>query len=171
MTDWSRFITAGVGPIIVISACGLLCLAFYNRLAAIVTRLRGFQRERLHEQESLARGSASTSPDEVAMVRSREIIGMLEVQTRQVLRRARLIRSTLLCLLLSIALLASCSLSVGLSIVWPSMIYAAVVLFVFGLGLMIVGVVLAMIELQGALDPVELESKFVRDIVDDFERV
>src|SRR5881392_2580958 len=89
MYDWLKVISAGVGPIIVISACGLLCLAFYNRLAAIVTRLRGFQRERLHEQESLARAAASTSPDEFASVRSREIIGMLEVQTRQVLRRAR----------------------------------------------------------------------------------
>src|SRR6476620_4889188 len=53
--DWSKVIAAGVGPIIVISACGLLCLAFYNRLAAVVTRLRSFHREQLQEQEILAR--------------------------------------------------------------------------------------------------------------------
>ena len=57
MGDWSNIITAGVGPVIVISACGLLCLAFYNRLAAVVTRLRGFHRERLHEHEARWRRS------------------------------------------------------------------------------------------------------------------
>src|SRR3954447_10075072 len=103
MTDWSKIISTGVGPIIVISACGLLCLAFYNRLAAVVTRLRSFHRERLHEQEALARQTASATPDELAMLRHRELIGMLEVQTRHVTRRAHLIRSTLGCLLLTIA--------------------------------------------------------------------
>src|SRR6476661_7208004 len=115
MTDWSKVISAGVGPIIVISACGLLCLAFYNRLAAVVTRLRGFDRERLNEQEALARQNASATPDEVALVRHRELLGMLEIQTRHVTRRAYWIRRTLGCLLLTIACLAACSLCVGLS--------------------------------------------------------
>jgi hypothetical protein len=30
--DWFKIVSAGVAPIIVISACGLLCLAFYNAL-------------------------------------------------------------------------------------------------------------------------------------------
>src|SRR3954467_3559041 len=100
MWDASRIISAGVGPIIVISACGLLCLAFYNRLAAVVTRLRAFDRERLHEQEALAREMKSATPDEFAQGRPRELIGMLEVQTRHVIRRAHFIRRTLGCLLL-----------------------------------------------------------------------
>src|SRR5437762_11515453 len=83
MTDWSKVISAGVGPIIVISACGLLCLAFYNRLAAVVTRLRAFDRERLHEQEALA--DKSRGGDEAAAVRHRELLGLLEVQTRHVM--------------------------------------------------------------------------------------
>ena len=53
MHDWSKIITAGTAPIIVISACGLLCLAFYNRLAAVVTRLRSFHRERLIAHDAL----------------------------------------------------------------------------------------------------------------------
>ena len=52
-SDWAKIISASVVPVVIISSCGLLCLAFYNRLAAIVSRLRGFQRERLHEQELL----------------------------------------------------------------------------------------------------------------------
>jgi hypothetical protein len=51
--DLTRIVSASVVPVVIISACGLLALAFYNRLAAIVSRLRGFQRERIHEQEFL----------------------------------------------------------------------------------------------------------------------
>jgi hypothetical protein len=165
MQDWSKIISAGVGPIIVISACGLLCLAFYNRLAAVVTRLRSFQRERLHEQEALARQRTGDQPDAIAAVRHQELLGALQVQTQHVTRRARLIRRTLLCLLLTIAFLSLCSMAVGLSILWPGLIYVAAPLFVLGLGLLLVGVIFAMIEMKYALDPVELESQFVTDMM------
>jgi hypothetical protein len=169
MQDWSRIISAGVGPIIVISACGLLCLAFYNRLTAVVTRLRAFHRERLAAQEALARERAKAEPDSVAVVRHQEVLGMLHVQTEHVKRRARLIRRTLGCLLLTIIFLAFCSLAVGLSAVWPGAIYAAVSLFVIGLLLLIVGVIFAMIEMRYALDPIELESRFVTEMMQQFD--
>jgi hypothetical protein len=169
MDAWTKFISAGVGPIIVISACGLLCLAFYNRLAAVVTRLRAFHREQLQEQETLARlRRGAAEADELALVRHQEMVGMLEVQTQRVTRRAHLIRRTLACLLLTIALLAACSLAVGLSTVWPAAAYAAVPLFVLGLLLLIAGVVFALLELRYAVDPVEIESRFIRQLADDF---
>src|SRR3954468_356943 len=95
--SYEKIITAGVGPIIVISACGLLCLAFYNRLAAVVTRLRSFHREQLSEQEALTKQRRSSEPDPEAMVRHQEILGALEIQTRHVTHRAKLIRLTLMC--------------------------------------------------------------------------
>jgi hypothetical protein len=170
MTDWSKIISAGVGPIIVISACGLLCLAFYNRLAAVVTRLRSFHRERLHEQEALDRQLASSTPDEIALVRHREVLGMLDVQTRHVLRRAAWIRRTLGCLLLTIICLATCSLCVGLSTLVSALIYPAVMLFIIGLLLLNAGVIFAMIEMRIALNPIELENQFIRDIGDQMDR-
>lgn len=162
--DWSRIISAGVGPIIVISACGLLCLAFYNRLAAVITRLRAFHREELNEQDALARQRSSETPDEAAIVRHQEILGMLKVQSEGVTRRARLIRFCLLFLLLTIVCLALCSIAVGLSVAWPAALYAAVPLFIVGLLLLVVGVIFAMIELRHALDPIELESRFVAEL-------
>jgi hypothetical protein len=170
MQDWSKVIVTGVGPIIVISACGLLCLAFYNRLAAIVSRLRTFQRERLQEQEALARERSKGVTDEISMVRHQEVLGMLQVQTERVTRRARLIRATLLCMLLTIACLAMCSLFLGLSALWPPAMYVAVPLFVLGLLLLFAGVILAALELRQALDPVSLESRFVTEIVTEFEK-
>src|SRR4051794_19625271 len=171
MQDWSRVISAGVGPIIVISACGLLCLAFYNRLAAVVTRLRIFQKQRLDEQEALARLRASGNDDPIATVRHQELLGMLQVQTERVTRRAKLIRRTLLCMLLTIASLAMCSLLLGLSVIWPAALFISVPLFVIGLLLLFVGVIFAALELHQALDPVELESRFVTAIVEEFEKV
>lgn len=159
--DWPRVLSASVVPVVIISACGLLCLAFYNRLASVVSRLRGFQRERLAEQERLSQ-PRRVGEHEPEWVRRRELVlDMLEEQTRRVARRARLIRLTLLCLLATIGCLTLCSLVTGISVLWPPAIYAAVGLFIVGLLLLLSGVVLAMLELKGALDPVELESEFV----------
>src|SRR5690606_17379431 len=84
MDDWSKIISTGVGPIIVISACGLLCLAFYNRLAAVVTRMRAFHRERLHAHDAMDRAATANPPNEIEIVRQQELIGMLQVQMTSV---------------------------------------------------------------------------------------
>ncbi len=51
--NWSQVISLAVAPVVIISACGLLCLTFYNRLAFVVGRLRNLQRERLLEYKEL----------------------------------------------------------------------------------------------------------------------
>jgi hypothetical protein len=89
---------------------------------------------------------------------------MLQVQSDAVARRARLIRRCLQCLLSTIICLSLCSIAVGLSVAWPAAMYAAVPSFILGLVLLVTGVVYAMIELERALDPVELESRFVADL-------
>jgi hypothetical protein len=169
MEGLSKIISAGVGPIIVISACGLLCLALYNRLAAVVTRLRAFHMQSMAEEQELTRQRRAPNPDEMAVVRHQEVLGMLRVQTEHVTRRARLIRSTIQCLLMSIASLALCSLCLGLSEVWPPMVYAAVVLFVGGLLLVVAAAMVAMVEMKQALDPIELEGRFVADMFEQFD--
>jgi hypothetical protein len=165
MIEWSRIISAGLAPIIVISACGLLCLAFYNRLAAVVTRVRQFQRELLHEQEALAKLRRSSSNDEDAeLVRHYEIVGMLRVQSEHVFRRAKLIQSCLFCLLLTILLLTGCSLALCASVVWPATMITAAVFFAGGLLSMVAGILFAMMELRHALDPITLEAAFVTEL-------
>ncbi|MFI5378070.1 MAG: DUF2721 domain-containing protein [Tepidisphaerales bacterium] len=164
MNDWSRIITAGVGPIIVISACGLLCLAFYNRLAAVVARLRSMHREQLVETERLARLRQQGEAASADMVRTQELLGMLKVQTEGVTVRARILRGTLSCLLATIGCLAACSLCLGLSTMVPALVVPAVVLFVAGMLAMIAAVILGLMELRQALDPVELESRFVTEL-------
>jgi len=160
-SDLAKIVSVSVVPVVIISACGLLCLAFYNRMAAIVSRLRGFQRERLHEQERL--GGANQNAEEIA--RSEKLLEHLKSQTEHVTRRAKLIRLTLMFLLLTIALLISCCLMLGLSVLAPAAAFIAVALFVLGLVSMLAGMISAMLELKGAIQPAELESRFVSDML------
>jgi hypothetical protein len=161
-SDWAKIISASVVPVVIISACGLLCLAFYNRLAAIVSRLRGFQRERLHERE-LLHGAGPEEGQEQS--RRRRLLELLETQTADVVRRAKLIRLTLLFLLLTISLMIGCSMMLGLSVLVPQAIFIAVPLFILGLLTILAGTIAAMLELKAALQPAELESRFVSDML------
>src|SRR5438477_5151399 len=100
-TEYSyRLIAVSVVPVVVISAAGLLCLAFYNRFAAIVSRLRLFQRERLQQQE--LRDQSLEAKEAESLVRHERLIDLLGEQTEHVMKRARLMRRTLVLCLLSI---------------------------------------------------------------------
>jgi hypothetical protein len=159
METWTRLIGTSVVPVVVISATGLLCLAFYNRLAAIVSRVRTFQRERLQQQE--LRDKSVAAKDSEAVIRHERIIDLLSEQTEHVTQRARLIRLTLLLFLCAIAALILCSLFCGVTAIQPRFIYAAVFSFGIGLGLLLAGVVCAIREMWISLAPVELESEVV----------
>jgi hypothetical protein len=152
--DLSRSISSAVVPVVIISACGLLSLAFYNRMAAIVSRLRGFQRERLKERMA----SAGTK-------HTHGLLEHLELQTSHVKRRAKLIRLAIFFLLLTIMLLIVCSLMLGLSALVPQTMYIAIPLLLLGLISMLCSMIAAMMELKAALQPVELESQFVTDVL------
>jgi hypothetical protein len=162
VSDLAKIVSVSVVPVVIISACGLLCLAFYNRMAAIVSRLRGFQRERLHEQERL-QGGATQNAEEIA--RREKLLEHLKSQTDHVTRRAKLIRLTLMFLLLTIELLIGCCMMLGLSVLAPPAAFVAVALFVLGLLSMLAGMISAMLELKAAIQPAELESRFVSDML------
>ena len=106
LPEWTSVISVSVVPVVIISACGLLSLAFYGRFAAVVSRLRGFQREMLKEQEKLQR----TGDLEQA-----QLLEIFRTQTLQVTRRAHLIRLALSFFLAAVALLIVCSLTLMLS--------------------------------------------------------
>ncbi len=151
-------------PVVVISACALMALAFYNRFASIISRLRGFQRERMQEQEQILRLEKLDPPDLSASARRRRFLDSLSEQTRRTMRRAKLIRITLICLLGTIALLVLSSLLNGLSVIWPEALIGAAILFVSGMGLLLIGIVCAMGELLTSLEVVESESRLVSQL-------
>jgi hypothetical protein len=161
--QWSHVVSASVAPVVIISASSLLCLAFYNRLAAIVTRLRAVQRERLELHDRLDR----ISPSEIersAGLRHTCILESLSEQTVRILRRAKLIRATLLFLLATIAVLVVSSLLSGLTVIWPTLMPAAAASFAAGMGLLLGAVWCAAAELVAALHPAELETEVVEEL-------
>jgi hypothetical protein len=152
MPQWPNIISVSVVPVVIISACGLLSLAFYGRLAALVARLRTFQREMLREQENWAREGLEDQ---------KRLLEVLRTQTLRVTERARLIRVALLFFLFAVALLIVCSLTIALSGFFPVATFFAAAFFVFGLLCMLCGVIAAMLELRDSLEQVELEARFV----------
>lgn len=169
--QWSQIVAASVVPVVAISASSLLCLGFYNRLAYIVSRLRGFQRERIDIQERFARDHTAAPPDRFAAERHRRLLAMLETQNNEVIRQARLVRVIVYCLLATIGCLTACSLTAGLGVVLPAAKYAATALFISGMLLLLLSIVLAMVDLRRAVDVVEKESLVVSELEDDIEAV
>lgn len=163
--DFSKIIVASVTPVVVISASGLLCLAFYNRLAAIVSRLRGFHRERLHELDEITQLEAEgNAADSERLARHQRILAHLNKQVEQVLARAKLIRATIMCLLATIAMLVLCSIMLGLAIFWPAAFYVGAATFLLGMCFLLAAVIFAAREMVRALNPAELEASFVAEL-------
>ncbi len=159
--NWSRVLSSAVVPVVIISACGLLCLAFYNRLATLISRLRGLHREHMDEQQQYARCLFSGELDRVLMIRHHRVLEMLQVQTERLSRRLRLVRGTLLCLLATVACQIACSVATGISVLWLPAMYVAAGFFLLAAPLFLAGIVYAMLDMKSALEPVELEREFV----------
>lgn len=138
-------------PGVIISTCGFLSLAFYGRLTAVVSRLRGFQREILVEQEKLERTSA---------VEEARLLEVLGTQTEQLKRRAPhphrpdvLFERGRFTHHLQ---LDSC-----VHLVHARSRSACRRVFRLRAVSMLCGIMAALMELRDALEPVELEARFV----------
>lgn len=161
--NWSQVISLSVAPVVIISACGLLCLTFYNRLAFVVGRLRSLQRERLFEFKELFKLEKSEKDsDKIQDIKT--LLKGLEEQTAHVMKRARLLRNCLFCLLATIASLVLCCLTIGLNLYHPSFDYVVVFFFILGLLFLLYSLLYAFIELAQSLRPVKLESDFMQDL-------
>jgi len=140
--EWPSVISVSVVPVVIISACGLLSLAFYGRLAALAAREQGKW--------------AKEGPGD-----RQQLLEVLRTQTLQITQRARLIRRALQFFLTAVAILIVCSLTLVTSWFFPPAAVSAAVLFVAGLLSMLGGVISAMLELRESLEHVELEGRFV----------
>ena len=162
--------TAAV-PVVMISACSLLGLAFYNRMAAIVSRLRSLQRECIEHQEKLHAHRSAGDPDEFLSRRTEQLIEMQRLQTHGVLRRARLLQRALLCLLSGIATFVICCLCLELYAIEgaaQSIGLLSAALFLVASVLVFCGVCFAIGEMRLALDPITQESALVEKMIRQF---
>jgi hypothetical protein len=145
-----------VAPVVMISAQGLICLAFYNRLAAVVGRLRVFSRENFETQTRLA-GMSPEQQDGALARRLQARLATLNGQYSGILRRARLLRNALILLQAAVLAMLFCTMLLGLSLVLPGMESWSLAPFFIGVLATAGGIALSIRELAIALDPVKAE--------------
>ena len=163
MTSPQTIIQPLLTPVVMISACGLLCLAIYNRLAVVVNRLRIFHHERIGLLERINNLSTVLQRDPTYELLNQRLT-MLEKQGDHILKRAKLLRGTLVGLVFCVLCMLSCSMFLGLSLVFPHADRWALGLFISGMISATLGMALAMSELLLCLSPIVLEAISVKEL-------
>jgi len=147
-----------LAPVVLISACGLLCISATTRLGTILARIRTMHRERIDVHLDERRDK----PLLQAIQRIR--LDALQNQSSHMLARATMIRNELLLLYTAILLLRVSSLLFGLSIWFDLSRTVAVGVFVAGIVSMICAISLAVIEVARSLQAVHLEHERIRTL-------
>ena len=155
-----------ISPVLMISACGLLCLTYYNRMAILVARIRAFNSERLNLLEKRIAHQHAFKHDELDTPH-RARTSAVDQQVQSLLHRARLIRRTLVCLVLCIICMLTSSLSLGMSLILTWFDAVSLVVFIVGVVSLLIGMVMALLELRLSLTPVALEEDFLAQLAVD----
>lgn len=155
-----------VAPVVVISANGLLCLAFYNRMTSVISRLRAINKERFDLHARLS-ASGDEEPDSVPAGHLRHRVEILDELGHQLFARVRVIRDSLILLLGAVLCMLACSLFLGLAPAIPRMGSLALVLFVAGVTVMMLGVAKAIQELRMTLSTLVFEHEMLEKLPDE----
>jgi hypothetical protein len=147
--DTPHLLSVSVTPVVLISACGLVTLALYNRLGAIHARIRGF-----HQQKIVLLKEAKTGE----CAERRQMMDMLDSQIDKVTIKAKVIQNSLYCLLSAILAFLFCSLLTAATELRASIGMVALGMHVVGVILFIAGIGWAIRELTMSLTPLEEES-------------
>ena len=150
--DTSHLLSVSVTPVVLISACGLVTLALYNRLGAILARIRAFHQHKIELLENRHEHEA---------VEQQMLLDMLDSQIVGVTIKAKAIQKGLICLLAAIVAFLLCSLFSGATVLheWSGIV--ALGMGFLGLSLFLVGLGWAMRELTLSLSPLEEETAYL----------
>ena len=159
--DTSHVLSASVAPVVLISACGLVTLALYNRLGTILARIRAFHSQKIE----LLKQRHEQGRTEHAM-----LLEMLDTQIEVVTVKARMVQKGLGCLLAAIAAFLVCSLLAGAAALHEEVGPAAIVVGAFGNILFLIGLGWAMRELMLSLSPLEEESSYLNVVSDHYSK-
>lgn len=167
---WGQVVSAAVVPVVMVSACGLLTSSFYNRLTAILSRLRFLAREALDDLDQLApRKPPGDTQRFGRRARARRTVALRRQQADQLLQRARLMRRAIFFMLFAVASLILCSLCVGAGVFARFSLYFAAAFFVLGLASILAAVVFALFELRVALAAVQQEHDLIDRLAEELE--
>jgi len=142
-----------VTPGILISACGVVATALYNRLGVILARIRAYHQRMIE---------LLVNSHQHEVVDPQSLLDMLDSQIVAVTGKAKMIQNGLHCLLAAIVAFLLCSVCAGVAMLhdWFGLValasgFVAVCLFITGLGW-------AVREVTCALSPLEEETAHLR---------
>ncbi len=140
-----------LAPAVMISACGLLLLGISNKFSIVLNRIRllNDEKRRLHHRSS----DAPLSSREQARFEN------LTMQIERLMSRAKLIRNSLLCYIIAVALFVLTSLIIGADFFVGTMPFRNVTIgaFLIGMILVFLGVLYAALDTKMGYDIVSLE--------------
>lgn len=154
--DVSRLLAASVSPVVLISACGLITLALYNRLGAILARLRTFHRQKMELLAAFDRCETDEAP---------ALLDELDSQIVQVTAKARAVRRSLYCLLSAVTAFLLCSIFAAAAVVYDPFAAPALATYFVGLLLFLAGIGWAIRELSLSITPINEESVYLETLV------
>ena len=154
----SRLLSASVTPVVLISACGLIVLALYNRLGAILTRLRAFHQQKLDLLKNLDEREA----DDTLMLMER-----VDSQIEKVTAKAKVIQKGLYCLLSAVVAFLFCSLFAAVATLRTEFNVVALAMHFLGLSLFLAGIGWAIRELTLSITPLDEENAYLQTVTVD----
>lgn len=150
--DVTQLLSASVAPVVLISACGLITLALYNRLGAILGRLRT-----CHERQFQLLKEIDVAESSLA----RSQLEVVESQIEKVTSKARMVQKGLFCLLASVVAFLSCSFFSALGVWSADFGVVAVIVYFLGLLLFAAGIGWAIRELTMSITPLDEVNLFL----------
>lgn len=153
-----QLISVSVTPVVLISACGLITLALYSRLGAILSRIRGYHQQKLGVLED--RKDRPTNERNL-------LLHLMDSQIAKMTAKARMIQRALFCLLCAVLAFLLCSLLTTMAVLHDSIGVIALVADVIGLMLFASGISWALKELIHSLSPLEEESSYLQSLADE----
>lgn len=141
-----------LAPAVMISAGSLICLAQFARFTAVISQLRNLHHERISTEQKLK--NAESADRDLFLQRAKS----LELQSTKMLAHATTVKNALRLLVWGVLLMVICSLAVGASLIFPSLVVAVVGLFILGLVATSSGLYLVLAELNVSLEAIEFEQ-------------
>jgi hypothetical protein len=150
--DTSYLLSVSATHVVLISACGLVTLALYNRMGAILARIRAFHQQKIELLENRFKHEKTEQ---------QMLLDMLDSQIVGVTAKARALQKGLTCLLAAIAAFVICSLFGGAPVLQEWFGIAALGMGFLGISLFLFGLGWAMWELMLSLTPLEEETAYL----------
>ena len=140
-----------LAPAVMISACGLLLLGISNKFSTILNRIRALNEEK--RKLFLRAGKEDFQPVENQRLES------ISMQIERLLRRARLVRNSLFCYFVAVALFVATSLLIGLDffVQVVQLRYLIIGSFLLGMLTMFFGVIYGVLDTLRGYEIVKFE--------------